>query len=58
MSEEHELRKSQEEIFRIIEGGFNKDIAKLAKNVFDSFKNEGFNDEQSLRLTIALCFKK
>jgi len=57
MPEEHELRKAQEGIYRIIEGGFNKELAKLTKNVYDCFIKEGFDKVQALDLTKALIFK-
>lgn len=48
---EVELRKAQENVANMIAGGFHKDIAKMAKAMYDAYVEAGFNKEQAIELT-------
>jgi len=52
--QEIDCRKAQENLQHMIDGGYHKEIAKLAKVMFDAYIEQGFNAEQALKLTISL----
>jgi len=51
-------RKSQENLSHMIEGGYHKEIAKLAKAMYDAYIEQGFNEQQALELTKCLVQPK
>lgn len=52
MSDEVELRKSQEALQNIINYGAHKELAKWHKALFDAYREVGFDVEQALKLVI------
>ena len=52
--QEINCRKAQENLQHMIDGGYHKEIAKLAKVMFDAFIEEGFNDVNAIKLTQCL----
>lgn len=52
--DEAKMRQAQEAMFKIISGGFHKDLAKICKKMYDAFRKEGFSRGQALDLTKAI----
>ena len=46
--QEINCRKAQENLQHMIDGGYHKEIAKLAKVMFDAFIEEGFNEVNAI----------
>ena len=47
---EIEYRKAQERFQHMVNGGFHKEIAKLAKVMFDAYIEQGFTKAEALEL--------
>ena len=48
-----EFRKAQEEVFRVIDSGMQKEVAKIHKAFFDAYIEAGFDANQSIELVKA-----
>ncbi len=59
--DEGKMRRAQENLAKMIRGGFLKEIARAAKQLYSAFRAEGFNRRQAFGLTklfISPWFKK
>lgn len=49
-----DLRKSQEEISRLREGGYYKELVLLHWELYSAYLEAGFNEEQALTLVVKM----